>query len=435
MTHPDYQKTLDYLYSRLPMYQRDGAPAIKLGLEKTNELCWALGMPQWKLNSIHVAGTNGKGSVASMLASILTEAGYRTGLYTSPHLADFSERIRINGQPISQQAVVEFMDCYRLAIEKIEPTFFELCVGMAFEFFAEQETDINVIEVGLGGRLDSTNVIKPEVSVITNIGYDHMDVLGDTLEQIAGEKAGIIKKYTPAVVGKRHEATDPVFQRHAFEKEADLFFAEDRFSVTRTPGADAFQTFKVGKKTYETDLHGHYQQENLTTVLMTVEVLRQDGWEIPEVAVREGLKKVRKNSGLRGRMERLQSQPTVICDVAHNLDGLTATLPQVLAMPHRQLHIVWGMVREKDTAAILNELPTEANYYYVRPDVPRGLDAEILASQATHLGLAGNSYESVEAGLKAALSQASPEDLIYVGGSTFVVAEVLEKWKAMAPTV
>lgn len=429
MTHPDYGKTLEYLYSQLPMYQRQGAPAFKKGLGNTRELCWALGMPQWKFNAIHVGGTNGKGSVSSMLASILKEAGYRTGLYTSPHLADFTERIRIDGRPMSQSEVVEWVDCYRLAIDRIKPSFFELTVGMAFEYFAEQEVDIGIIEVGMGGRLDSTNVIKPEVSVITNVGWDHMDMLGDTLPKIATEKAGIIKKFTPTVIGKHHPETDPVFEQVAAEQESELFFAADHCQVQPVAGPDGYQSFQVGEETYELDLLGHYQAENLATVLMTVAQMRENGWEIPATAVRKGLRKVIANSGLRGRMERLQSHPTVLCDVAHNLNGIQAILPQILGMPYQKLHLVWGMVKEKDHDRILAELPQEAQYYFVKPSTPRGYDTQALADKAQAHGLSGRVCHTLQQGLTEALQAATPEDLIFVGGSSFVVADLLALWR------
>jgi len=370
-----------------------------------------------------------------MLASILKEAGYRTGLYTSPHLVDFTERVRIDGQPISQAEVVEWVDCYRLSIERIQPSFFELTVGMAFEYFAEKEVDIALIETGLGGRLDSTNVVRPEVSVITNIGWDHMEYLGDSLPKIAAEKAGIIKKYTPVVIGQRHPETESVFQRAAFEQEADLHFATDHYLPQRQAGVDRYQTFAVRGQTYELDLLGHYQAENLAAVLMTVDVMREDGWKIPERAVFEGLRRTIPNSGLRGRMERLQSEPTVVCDVAHNLDGIRQVLPQLMGMPHRHLHIVWGMVSDKDHDRILAELPQEARYYFVKPDVPRGYEAHALAQKALSHDLEGEICTSVQQGIEQALKTASPEDLIYLGGSTFVVAEALTEWREREATV
>jgi dihydrofolate synthase / folylpolyglutamate synthase len=432
MTDLRFQETLQYLYERLPMFQRVGAPAMKKGLDNTLNLCWELGMPQWKFPSIHVAGTNGKGSVSSLLASILTEAGYRTGLYTSPHLVSFTERIRIDGRPISEESVVEWVDCYRLVIEQIKPSFFELTVGMAFEYFAESQIDMGVVEVGLGGRLDSTNVIRPELSVITNIGWDHMDLLGDSLDKIAAEKAGIIKKYTPVVVGRRQAETEQVFAKKAFEQAAPLHFAEDRFAPKALGHEQGYQRFRVGRKVYDLDLLGDFQAENLATALMAVEQLREDGWHISEEALRRGLRNVRKNSGLRGRMEELQSHPQVICDVAHNRDGLAVVLPQIKALAQgRQLHVVWGMAADKDHDPILSQLPREAQYYWVKPDLPRGLEAETLRQKAAAHGLQGRVSPSVAVGIKAALASASPQDLIYIGGSNFVVAEALPHWESV----
>lgn len=428
MSHTDYKQTLDYLFNKLPVYQHQGTPAANLDLSTTRELCWDLGMPQWKLNTVHVAGTNGKGSVSYMLASIFQEAGFRVGLFTSPHLGDFRERIRINGQPISEAEVVEWVDCYKLSIERLKPTFFELTTVMAFEYFADQEVDICLFEVGLGGRLDATNVLKPELSVVTGIGLDHTHILGETLAEIAGEKAGIFKKYTPAVIGRRHPETDPVFVKIADELEADLHFAADQYIATPVPGSDLYQTWEVNGQTYELDLMGRFQGENLATVLQSVEALRTDGWDIPEEAVLNGLRNVVRNTGMRGRMERLQSQPTVLCDVGHNLDGIRATIPQVKTLPYEQLHIIWGMVEEKDHQSILAELPSEATYYFTQPQNPRGLAAEKLASLASEVGLKGSVFADTQRALNAALEAAQPQDLIFVGGSTFTVADLLILW-------
>lgn len=432
MIEQQYQTILEYLYSRLPMYQRDGKKAFKKDLENTRDLCWELGLPHWKFKSIHVAGTNGKGSVSSMLSSILMEAGYKTGLYTSPHLRSFQERIRVNGQKISQQEIIEFVDLYKSAIEVISPSFFELTVGMAFDHFAEQEVDIAVVEVGLGGRLDSTNVISPEISVITQIGYDHMDMLGNTLEEIAGEKAGIIKQFTPIVIGERHPETEGVFLSKAEELEAAIHFAEDRYELSPLSQGFQQQQFHIQplddeleEMTLEIGLAGHYQQQNLRTVLCAVDVLREDGWEIPEEAVVRGLKKVVQNSGLRGRMEILEESPLILCDTAHNVSGVSTVLQQLSGIPHNQLHIVWGMVSDKNHDEILALLPKEASYYFVRPNVPRGLSALTLQMKADPHDLTGKIFDSVELGLAAAKSNAEEGDLIFVGGSTFVVAEVV----------
>jgi len=424
-SHTLFQETLDYLYSKLPMFQRQGGSAFKKGLERTEQLCWELDMPQWKFPSVHVAGTNGKGSVSSMLASILQEAGYKTGLYTSPHLRSFTERIRINGAPISEEEVVEWVDAYRLVIEQVNPSFFELTVGMAFEYFAEQEVDIAIVETGMGGRLDSTNVIRPEMSIITQIGWDHMEYLGDSLDKIAAEKAGIIKKYTPVVVGKRHEETDGVFAKRAFELSAPLFFAEDQLEAESAGQTDTHQLIRIGDQTYELDLMGYYQIENLRTVLQSVEVLREDGWEISDEAIVNGLRKVRTNTGLRGRMEELSSHPRIICDVAHNRDGLEMILPQIQNLPKRRLHMVWGMVSDKNHADILSMLPSDASYYFVKAEIPRALSATELKAKAEKAGLEGEAFETVEEGLNRAIEHAEADDLIFIGGSTFVVADAL----------
>jgi dihydrofolate synthase/folylpolyglutamate synthase len=433
MKHDRYRDTLDYLYQQLPMYQRIGPAALKPGLDNIRELCWTLGLPQWRFRSLHIGGTNGKGSVSSMLAAVLHAAGFRTGLYTSPHLAEFTERIRIGGGPIPQDAVVEFVDRCRPALERIQPSFFETTVAMAFDYFARSEVDVAVIEVGLGGRLDSTNVIRPELSVITNISWDHMEVLGDTLALIAGEKAGIIKRFTPAVIGQRHPETEEVFLRKAAGLEAPLRFAEDCFRVERLGGSWRGQQFQVEPLieglapagTYGLSLAGLYQAENLRTVLTAVAQLREDGWDIPDAALRDGLLHVRAYAGLRGRMEPLGESPLILCDTGHNEAGIAAVLEQLREIPARQRHLVWGMASDKDHAKILRMLPQEARYYFVKPDVPRGLDAGVLRGKAAGAGLTGDAYDSVAGGIAAAQAAAVPEDLIFIGGSTFVVAEAL----------
>lgn len=431
MTDPRYQETVAYLYSLLPMYQRLGSAAFKKDLSNTQALCWELGLPQWKFESVHIGGTNGKGSVSAMVSSILIEAGKKTGQYTSPHLLNFTERIRVNGQEISQKGVVEFVDAYRSVIESVKPSFFELTVAMAFEHFAEQWVDAAVIEVGLGGRLDSTNIIRPEVSVITHIAFDHMDLLGNTLAAIAEEKAGIIKPYTPVVIGRRQPETAPIFETRSRQLQAPLFYAEDEIRLKRVAGNNLTQTFAVHylraarRTTYELGLAGLYQGENLATALTTIEMFREIGWEIPEEAVVKGLKRVIANSGLLGRMQLLQATPKVLCDTAHNEAGIQAVMQQLQHIPHRQLHMVWGSVSDKEHDRIFALLPKTATYYYVRPDVPRGLDEDILALKAGALGFKGKAYDSVAAGIQAALAVADPADLIYIGGSTFVVAEAL----------
>ena len=432
MIHAQYAETLSYLYSKLPMYQRDGQVAFKKDLDNINKLCWNLGLPQWQFPCIHIAGTNGKGSVASMLNSILMEAGYKTGLYTSPHLKDFTERIRLKGKPISTKAVVEFVRLHKPLIEAVEPSFFELTVAMAFDFFAEKRIDMGVIEVGLGGRLDSTNIVKPEISIITNISYDHQALLGNSLTEIAEEKAGIIKRYTPVVVGKTHPETDPVFLAKAGVMEAPLLFADQMYE-TRLVSRDLLgQTLEVWLKeenellhTFYLDLPGNYQLENLNTVFAAVETLRADGWDISDKALVNGLKRVKKNSGLQGRMEVIGHNPTIICDTAHNVEGVREVMAQIKEVPHERLHIVWGMVSDKDHKEILDLLPKNASYYFVKPDVSRGLNALTLQLKAEGSDLIGKVCNEVRNGLIEAKKEASEDDLIFVGGSTFVVAEIL----------
>jgi dihydrofolate synthase/folylpolyglutamate synthase len=410
------------------MFQRIGAAAFKKDLGNTIALLEALDNPHFRFPTIHVAGTNGKGSVSSMLNSVLMEAGYNVGLYTSPHLREFTERIRVNGLEIPQQAIVEFTAQYKKVIEEIKPSFFEVTVVMAFDFFAQQNVDIAVIEVGLGGRLDSTNVIMPEVSVITNISMDHQQFLGNTLAEIAGEKAGIIKKGVPVVIGQENKETKPVFERIATEKGVPIHYAQKVFKAKRIEFDLFGQVFQVkdgkGKtRTIATDLAGIYQLENVLTALTALDVLSAD-WEIPEEAIQAGFGRVKENSGLQGRMTVVRNEPLTITDVAHNEAGLAQVLSQIGELKFQQLHLVWGMVDDKDISKILTMLPKTAKMYYVRPDVPRGLDAHILAEQGRKLGLMGQVYPSVKAGIEAAWKAADRADLVYIGGSTFVVAEV-----------
>lgn len=430
LTH-DFQQILDYLYTQLPVFQHQGATAFKKNLDNVTALCWELGLPQWQFPSIHVAGTNGKGSVTAMLHSILKEAGFKTGQYTSPHLLSFTERIQAKGKPMSEKAVVEFVDKHKAMIERIQPSFFELTVAMAFHHFAKLELDIAVVETGLGGRLDATNILKPELSVITNIGYDHQQYLGESLKDIAGEKAGIIKRYTPTVIGESISETRSIFLEKAGGEEAPLFWAEELYQIDRIGGDWDEQEFAVvgpegQQTTYTLGLAGHYQKQNLRTVLCTIDVLREDGWDIPEKAVARGLKKVVKNSLLRGRMERLQSEPTVVADTGHNEAGIQYVIEQIQESTYQNLHIVWGMVSDKEHGKILAMLPNTAQYYFAKPELPRGLDALTLQLKAEAFDLKGQIYDSVKEAYSAALAAAGSEDLVYIGGSTFVVAEVLE---------
>lgn len=404
----NYQETVEWMFLQLPMYQQLGNKAYRIDLSNIKKLSSHLGAPHKKFKSIHVAGTNGKGSVSHMLASILQEAGFKVGLYTSPHLKDFRERIRINGKMIGEQAVVEIIDRNKVFFEKENLSFFEMSVGMAFQYFAQEKVDFAIVEVGLGGRLDSTNIIQPELSVITNIGYDHTQILGNTLAEIAAEKAGIIKSNIPVVIGEFHPETFPIFQKVAKQLDAPLFMAEEN-----------------PEKTFESDLKGAYQQKNISTVLAAIKILQSLDWNIPQEAIKAGIGSVVKNTGLHGRWEVLQLHPKVICDTAHNSEGLKFTMAQLQNEDFNQLHIVFGAVNDKDLSKIFPLLPKEANYYFCRPNIPRGLDAEKLKEEAIKFALFGNAYNSVSEAYKASLKKAKKKDVIYVGGSTFTVAEII----------
>ncbi|MEM0996192.1 MAG: folylpolyglutamate synthase/dihydrofolate synthase family protein [Bacteroidota bacterium] len=428
---PTYGEILQYLYARLPMFQRVGATAFKKDLSRTLALAKELGDPQFAYPCIHVAGTNGKGSVSSMLASVLVAAGYRTGLYTSPHLRNFTERIRIDGEEMPQKAVVDFVESNRDLVEQVGPSFFEATVAMAFAHFRDLAVDVAVIETGLGGRLDSTNILRPELCAITNISLDHAAYLGNTRALIAGEKAGIIKSGTPVIIGEKDAETWPIFVEKAASVAAPIMFAGDRVAVASQERDLLRQTFRVeaqgayGFETVGLDLPGWYQEENIRTALAAILALRDQGWNLPDAAVVEGLAHVRRNSGLRGRMEQLGVRPQILADVGHNEAALRWIFAQLKTVPFARLHFVLGVVRDKDHAAMFPLLPRDAEYYFVRPAVPRGLAVDKLTEMATEAGLLGKSYPSVATGLAAAKAAADPEDLIFVGGSTFVVAEVV----------
>lgn len=427
----DYPQTLQYLFSRLPMFSRIGAAAYRKDLDNTIQLSEFLGHPERKFRSVHIAGTNGKGSTSHMLAAIFQSAGYKTGLYTSPHLKDFRERIRINGEMIRESFIVAFVERIRPLSETIDPSFFEVTVAMAFEYFAVEKVDIAIIEVGLGGRLDSTNIITPELSVITNIGYDHMNMLGDTLPLIAGEKAGIIKKGVPVVVGESHIETAAVFERKALEEGAPIVFADQQRTVSdwtykRHHLIAGVSTSPVAdnKEFYELDLPGVYQTKNLVTVLGAVHELRAKGWKLGQPAVEQGLRHVKKLTGLHGRWELIHEHPDVILDVAHNEDGMRQLVRQIEVTDHEELHIVLGMVGDKDIHRALALLPTTATYYFTRADIPRALPEDKLAEQAGTYGLKGHTYGSVAEAVRTARSHAKARDLVIVCGSVFVVGEV-----------
>jgi len=403
-----YQKTLNWMFSKLPMYQRQGKSAFKKDLTNIFAFSKHLGYPEKKFKSIHVAGTNGKGSTSHMIASVLQEAGFKVGLYTSPHLKDFTERIRINGTEIRKNYINNFIKQNRNFLEKQQLSFFEMTVGLAFEYFAKQKVDFAIIEVGLGGRLDSTNIITPIVSVITNIGLDHTQMLGNTIEEIAVEKAGIIKNNIPVVIGEKQTKTTAIFNEIAKEKNAPIYYAT-----------------KTIKKNYKTDLKGNYQKKNSVTMLKTIKILQKQGVCISENNIVKGLNNVVENTNLKGRWQILNQKPKVICDTAHNKEGLTFVLKQLLKEEYRNLHIVLGVVSDKDVYTILPMFPKKAKYYFCKPNIPRGLDEKILKEKATKYKLFGNCYHSVSQAYKKAITNTNKDDLIFIGGSIFVVAEII----------
>ena len=432
----DYAETLQYLYTQLPMFTRVGSSAYKEDLTNTIELCKRLDNPQDKFKSIHIAGTNGKGSTSHMLAAVLQIAGYKTGLYTSPHLRDFRERVRINGAMISEQQVIDFVADHQKDFETISPSFFEMTVGLAFDIFAKEKVDIAVIEVGLGGRLDSTNIITPLLSVMTNIGWDHMNILGDTLQLIAGEKAGIIKHGVPVIIGEYQPDIANVFLQKAAKEEADISFASDDFEVKgeriKDKGISELLDLEVkdnhsqlSTHKLQLDLTGTYQLKNIKTVLSAVEQLRKQGFVITDEHLQIALRQVKALTGLHGRWEVLSTDPLTICDTGHNPEGIQEVLKNITATPYQHLHFVIGMVNDKDISKVLSMLPTDATYYFCRPDIPRGLEAESLKQQAEGFGLLGEIYPNVKAAYQSAQKNAKKDDLVFVGGSTFVVAEIV----------
>lgn len=425
-----YQQTINYLFTRLPMFSRIGPAAFKNSLSNTIQLCEWLGKPQTKFKSIHVAGTNGKGSVCHMLAAILQTAGYKTGLYTSPHLKDFRERIKVNGEMVNQDFVIDFTEKIKPLIEKIEPSFFEITVAMAFEYFALQKVDVAIIEVGLGGRLDSTNIITPELSVITNIGWDHMNMLGDSLEKIAFEKAGIIKPGVPVVIGEMLPETQPVFEQAAKEKSSPLYIASQKRQVTEWNWeknelvVEVAEEHQTDHRVYHLDLPGIYQIKNLLTVLEVCFQLQQQGWKIDDEIIHKALKQVKKLTGMHGRWEIIHQSPLVVLDVAHNIEGIQQLIQQVEVTEHRQLHMVFGMVKDKEVDKILALLPKNAEYYFTKAQIPRAMPEEELAVKATNAGLRGAAYSEVNNALQVSLQHAHADDLILVCGSVFLVGEV-----------
>ena len=426
-----YTETLNYLYTQLPMFTRTGAAAYKADLSNTITLCAALDNPQNKFKSIHVAGTNGKGSTSHMLASVLQEAGYKVGLYTSPHIKDFRERIKINGQKIEKQFVVHFTENIKTKITEIQPSFFEITVAMAFAYFAKQQVDIAVIEVGLGGLLDSTNVIIPELCVITNIGLDHTNLLGTTLPEIATQKAGIIKASVPVVISQTQEETERVFTNKALEKNTSIFFADKVMEVIGMDSATiglqkmkVVNTAKMSITNYELDILGKYQQKNVKGVLLALEILQQYNWNISAQNIVDGLKNIKNNTGLMGRFDMLETSPMLIADVAHNADGITEVLAQIKNIPHNNLHIITGFVADKAVDKVLALFPKNANYYFTQANIPRALLKENLQETAKQYQLNGEVYNNVNTALQAAKAKASKEDIILICGSFFIIAEL-----------
>ena len=439
-----YQETLDYMFNSLPMYHRVGQAAYKADITNTEKLMDHLGHPERGFRSLHVAGTNGKGSVSHMLCSVLMQAGYKVGLYTSPHLIDFRERIRINGEMIAREAVVDFVERNKQFMQSLELSFFEMTVGLAFDYFASEKVDVAVVEVGMGGRLDSTNVITPDLSIITNIGFDHTQFLGDTLAKIAGEKAGIIKKGVPVVIGETHAETRPVFEAKAKEMEAPILFADDNYTIVEEKGPAVLDStelrFKVksnrvdvatGQRVFVSPLTGSYQLHNIATLFQALELLPSLGYPITMDQVANGIARVVEDTGLHGRWEKMDMHPLTICETAHNGDGVEAMLHKLKGMPYSHLHLVYGCVNDKDFRKILKMMPHErTTYYYSQPSVPRRLPVEQLVEAASGIGMEGNGYAAVGDAIEAARAAADPEkDMVLVTGSIFLVADAYEYYK------
>ena len=449
-----YSQTLDYLFNSLPMYHRIGQAAYKADITNTVQLMAHLGNPECQFPSIHVAGTNGKGSVSHFLASILQQAGYKVGLYTSPHLVDFRERIRIGGRMIPEEQVTAFVERHRGFMQSLQLSFFEMTVGLAFDYFAREQVDVAIVEVGMGGRLDSTNVITPELSIITNIGFDHTQFLGDTLARIASEKAGIIKPGIPVVVGESHPETRPVFEQVARERNSAIYFADDHFRIQEIPHtpslADTDLHFKVipvtepveGQlstlnfqlSTFNSPLSGSYQLHNLATLFQTLALLPQCGFAVSEESIVQGIRRVVADTGLHGRWERIDTAPLTICETAHNSDGIRVMMKKLSTLPYRHLHLVYGCVNDKDYRHILDMLPRESvTYYYSQPSVPRGLPVNDLVAAASELDMPGEAYPHVADAIAAARAAANPDnDLVLVTGSIFLVADALAAYSSVS---
>lgn len=423
----NYQETLKYLFTCAPMFQQVGSSAYKEGLENTYSLDNHFDHPHKKFHSIHIAGTNGKGSCSHTLAAILQSAGYKVGLYTSPHLRDFKERIRINGTPIDEQYVVDFVEKEKYFFEPLQPSFFELTTAMAFKYFAEQHVDVAVIEVGLGGRLDCTNIITPDLSVITNISFDHMQFLGNTLEAIAKEKAGIIKHNIPIIIGETTTETKTVFLNKAKELQSEIIFAEEKQNILKQEIiADGIKYQTSILDNLFGELGGLYQIKNANTILTIVNTLRKLNYNLSDDAIREGFAHVCALTGLEGRWQHISTTPRIVCDTAHNVGGFTYIVKQLKMQKYEQLHIVFGMVNDKDINGVLALLPDDAKYYFTRASVKRALSEEILKEKGTKLGLQGECYPDVSTAINAAIKQCDPcKDFIYVGGSSYIVSDLL----------
>jgi dihydrofolate synthase/folylpolyglutamate synthase len=425
-----YNSTLNYMYTQLPMFQRVGSQAFKKDLTNIKLLCEHLGNPFEKYPCIHIAGTNGKGSTAHLTSAILQAQGYKVGLYTSPHYRDFRERVKIDGKYISRKHVVEFIENNKAVFEKIKPSFFEITVALAFDFFAKEKVDIAVIETGLGGRLDSTNIITPILSVITNISFDHQQFLGNTLKKIAGEKAGIIKRNVPVVIGETQEATITVFEKKAKTKKSEIIFADQIYQVQKKSENLTHTTFDILKNgqplfsNQKINLHGAFQAKNIATALQAIDSL-PESFSIKKSKVATAFFNLKSLTNFKGRWQVLQKDPIVLCDSAHNEAGLKLAMNQLKSLKVKELHFVLGMVNDKSIEKMLNFFPKDAHFYFCKPDIPRGLEVEILVQKATELGLTGRAYSSVKNALRAAKKKAGKKDLVYVGGSTFVVAEVI----------
>ncbi len=429
----NYQETIAYLFAQLPMFQRDGAVAFHYKLDKTRAINKILGNPCDKLKFIHIAGTNGKGSVSHFLASILQEAGYKTGLYTSPHLKDFRERIRINGEMIPQAMVIDFVEKYKSSLETLKTSFFEYSFGMAMDYFAKQNVDIVVLETGMGGKLDSTNIVQPLLTIITNISMDHTLFLGDSLTEIAGEKAGIIKKNIPLIIGETQIDPESIFRREAEKMQAPISFADQNIHLQNCQSKQEDQNFFLSCQAYlkedffvnlRTPLSGFYQRKNLITTMMAVLELQKMHFKIDKENTKKGLLNVIQNTGLQGRWQILKTKPLVICDTGHNKDGLSYVVSQLKSLK-RKIHFVFGTMKDKSHSEIFALLPEDAIYYFCKPKVPRGMEAGVLQTEARQFGLFGESYSSVREAYLSALQNVQDEEMIFVGGSTFVVAEVL----------